>query len=263
MPVTEDERIESLDGVSLDATRTTPEGPPRARVLLLHGITSEKGEEGKYERLAERLAGDGFESLRFSFRGHGASDGKQEAVTIAGELTDLFSVLRHLNALDTPLAAVVASSFGAVSLLSLLAKLPPFCRRLVLWNPVLDLDDTFLHPSPPWGRRNFGWDRVWEAMRRDGVVKVDGAFRLPAVLFLEMERYDVEESFRHVDVPILAIHGTADSFVSFRVTERACAASSHAELVAIDGSDHGFQRPEEEARAREATSVFLLPEGGP
>ncbi len=260
---TQDERLESLDGVSLDATRTRPEGPSTGRVLLLHGITAEKDEEGKYERLAERLAGDGFESLRFSFRGHGASGGKQEAVTITGEVTDLLSVLQHLNALETPLSAVVASSFGAVSLLSLFAKLPPFCGKLVLWNPVLDLADTFLRPSLPWGRRNFGWDRVRDAIRRDGVLEVDGAFRLPAVLFLEMERYDVEESFRQVDLPVMAIHGTADSFVSFRVTERACEASSHAELVAIEASDHGFQRPEDEARALEATSAFIRGGGRP
>ncbi|MDQ4130653.1 MAG: lysophospholipase [Actinomycetota bacterium] len=68
MAANEHERIESIDGVSLDATRTKPEGAQRGRVLLLHGITSEKDEEGKYERLAERLARDGFESLRFSFR---------------------------------------------------------------------------------------------------------------------------------------------------------------------------------------------------
>ncbi|MDQ4130652.1 MAG: alpha/beta hydrolase [Actinomycetota bacterium] len=179
-------------------------------------------------------------------------------MTITGELTDLLSVLRRLNAFDAPLAAVVASSFGAVSLLSLLAELPPFCERLVLWNPVLDLGDTFLRPSPPWGRRNFGWDRVRDAIRHGGVVEVDGAFRLPAVLFLEMECYDVEESFRRMELPTIAIHGTADSFVSFGVTQRACEASSHAELVAVEGSDHGFQRPEDEARALDATAAFLL-----
>src|ERR1700728_882700 len=135
--------ISSLDGTRLDASIVTPASGDSGTVLLIHGITAEKNEGGMYVRLASRLADKGIGSLRFSFRGHGKSDGAQSGLTIGGELADIFSAFHAVIDQSRPLYAV-ASSFGAVQLIALIHSLELPLEKIVFWNPVLDLSGTFL-----------------------------------------------------------------------------------------------------------------------
>lgn len=245
----------SIDGLHLEAKVVDPAGSCSGHVLLVHGITATLDEGGMYERLAEDLARAGLQTTRFSFRGHGGSDGLPESVSIAGELLDLYSVVREIGPVD----GIVASSFGAVSTILLLESMPAAAQKLVLWNPVLSLADTFLEPSLPWGRKNFGRRRIQDALLDGGVVQVDEEFTLAATVFVEMEHYDIETCFAGVGLETLVVHGTADEYVSYDVAARACTGKENATLLSVDGADHGFDRPDEEAIARRATVDFLAP----
>ena len=79
--------LTTVDGLRLDA-RWHEGGGDRA-VVLAHGLTVDLEENGLFEPLAEKLAARGLSVLRFSFRGHGASDGIDTETTIAGERMDL------------------------------------------------------------------------------------------------------------------------------------------------------------------------------
>jgi alpha-beta hydrolase superfamily lysophospholipase len=152
------ESVEMLagDGLRLDAVVHGAREDAVGTVVLAHGITVDMDEGGMFVRLADRLSRAGFTVLRFSFRGHGASQGSQEGVTVAGEMLDLQAAV-ELAAADYggPLSAV-AASFGAVSTCLSLPYLESRLRSLVLWNPVLDLVHTFVEPELPWGRENYG-----------------------------------------------------------------------------------------------------------
>jgi pimeloyl-ACP methyl ester carboxylesterase len=226
---------------------------------LVHGIGAEKDEDGRYVRLADALAQAGYRSLRFSFRGHGHSGGGSLSITIANEVTDLHVVLLAMDRMGLTPSSIVASSFGTVATLTALsflesARTPP--QRLVLWYPVLDLRGTFLEPELPWGKANFGPSAIVQA-RRTGSLLVDGMLELPATLFAEMERYDVEAELGRSTVPTLVVHGTADTYVSFDVARRAAVVGPHVELVAVDGADHGFLDPGQEEEAIAATVAFI------
>ena len=79
-------RLTVADGVSLDAVVEKPLSDLyRGVVVLAHGISADLEEDGRFGPLAHELAGQGFASVRFSFRGHGRSDGEQQQVTIAGD----------------------------------------------------------------------------------------------------------------------------------------------------------------------------------
>src|SRR5689334_2996738 len=112
---------------------------PRGRVLLIHGISADMDEEGAFVRLAEDLAGEGFISLRFSFRAHGNSQGTGEGLTVAGEQLDLLAAYGALVSKNSGPTGIVAASFGAVALLLSWRLLNPAPDSLVLWNPVLDV----------------------------------------------------------------------------------------------------------------------------
>jgi len=247
--------IRSLDDLRLDAVRVTPSGPSTGIALLVHGITADRDEGGMYRRLAESLADGGLESVRFSFRGHGSSGGTQRGVTIAGEIMDVVAALKYCSATNEPVS-IVASSFGAVSVLSLLRRFRPAVSRLVLWNPVLDLRNTFLEPDLPWGIANFGRQRL-DSLPYDGGLRVDGGFELSATFFDEMSLYDPASCFASVDLPSLVIHGSRDEYVSFEIAKKVCSANQACTFLEVPNADHGFDQPDEERIAIEATVRFL------
>jgi pimeloyl-ACP methyl ester carboxylesterase len=61
----------------LRGTLVAPPAGETAATVLVHGggVTREEG--GFFARLAARLAGAGSPTLRFDFRGHGESEGRQ------------------------------------------------------------------------------------------------------------------------------------------------------------------------------------------
>src|ERR1051325_10062982 len=92
----EDRRqITAADGVALDARALRFEGAGGA-VLLVHGFSVDLHEEGTFDKLVQALARRRLSTVRFSFRGHGESAGKQEEMTIAGERLDLSSAYRAM-----------------------------------------------------------------------------------------------------------------------------------------------------------------------
>jgi uncharacterized protein len=248
--------LTSVDGIRLDAVLHLPDGrPSRALVILAHGITVDLHEGGMFVRLADRLCELGLAAIRFSFRGHGNSEGSQRGVTIAGEMLDLQAATEYaIQAHPDPLS-IVAASFGAVPTAISLPYLEDHLTGLVLWNPVLDLRHTFLDPQLPWGLENFAPERQNE-LRQHGFLLVDGEFQLGRVLFEEFAHYKPEEYFVSSGVPALVIHGDRDSYVSYEVARRA-AARPRCEFHTVRGSDHGFDSRDREDEAIRVTVDWL------
>ena len=232
--------IETPDGLSLEAVHHDAGNDASATVLLAHGITRHMDTE-VYVRISDLLAEAGFHAVRFSFRGHGHSEGRPEGVTIAGERLDFESAFEHARtAFDGPYF-VLAKSFGAVSTCLSLDALGEHLAGLVLWNPVLDVEGTFLEPTAPWGVRNFTGDKLRE-LEETGRLKIDGEFAIGRVLYDEFHRYDPGAAFVDSDVPALVVHGDADDIVPYEDARRVAEAAS-ADFYTIEGGDHGFVTP--------------------
>ncbi|SEP03913.1 alpha/beta hydrolase [Amycolatopsis saalfeldensis] len=221
--------ITASDGVRLDSA-WHPGGP--SAVVLAHGITGDLTEQGLFVTLAEKLVAAGFSVLRFSFRGHGASEGRPRDMTVAGELLDLRAAV---SAAGAPVS-VVASSFGAVSTALSLATLP--VRSVVLWQPVLDLRRTFLAPELPRGIKLYS-DR--SSLRDKGFLDIEGRFQLGAPLFEEFTRLDPRAAFLSADQPALVIHGDADEHVSHEIARATAAARPGTDWRSVPGAGHGFR----------------------
>nr|WP_232542382.1 alpha/beta fold hydrolase [Nocardia bovistercoris] len=249
----------SGDGLRLDiALHPTSFESARGPVLLVHGITVDLDEGGgMFVRLAERLAESGFDVVRFSFRGHGGSEGTQRGVTVAGECLDLEAAVTFTHDRYPGPMSIVAASFGAVSTLSTLSWLTEDLHRLVLWNPVLDLRRTFLEPELSWGVANFGASQQ-KRLRDSGFLRVDEEFELGRVLFHEFENYDPLDAFQNSTVPTLIVHGDRDTAVSYEIAAEAARTRPATQLHTVTGSDHGFDSPDREAEAIEATVAWLI-----
>lgn len=249
--------LNSVDGIRLEAAIHAGVGAPRGTVIYAHGITADLDEFGGAVRFAERFAQSGVTTLRFSFRGHGRSEGTQAGTTIAGEMLDLQAAVEYAQEhLPAPLS-IVASSFGAVPTALSLPWLNDRLHRLVLLRPVLDLQRTFVEPQTPWGKENFSCAQR-HALAEEGFLVVNGTFRLGRVLFEELHHLDPRERLLASSVPTLIVQGDLDMIVSPEIARETAALRPRCALHTVAGSDHGFDDAAHENEAAAAALAWLI-----
>ncbi len=191
-------------------------------VLLTHGIINDKDEDGNFIKLAKKLNQKGYDVLRFDFRGHGESSGKSEDVTIAGELADLEASVQKFDDLvrARPRYVIIASSFGAVSSIVYTSANRDRVDKLVLWNPVLDFEKTFLKAETPWGKTFFNKNGYEELNTKGYITVPQTEFRFGKRLIEEFKQIKPYQLSKKFDLPVLTIHGTEDTAVPYSVSKQ-------------------------------------------
>lgn len=237
--------IRTGDRVALDAIAVTANRRSAPYVVLAHGITVDREEEGAFRHLAESLSTAGFSSLRFSFRGHGRSGLQSSAMTIAGEMLDLKAAFEHLARKGARASALVAASFGAVSTSLLARYLSSRLSCAVMWNPVLDLQKTFVRPQTDWARKNFSGPNVSRVYEHGGFT-IDDQFRAGVVFWEELHQLRPNDTLARTTFPLLILHGDKDSYVPYSTSAELSRRRARTTLVSVSGSDHGFPRDADE-----------------
>jgi len=210
-------------------------------VVLTHGIINDKDEDGNFVKLAKKLNQKGYNVLRFDFRGHGDSEGISENVTIAGELTDLETSIQKFDELihAKPRYIIIASSFGAVSSILYTAANIERVDKIVLWNPVLDFERTFLKAETPWGKTFFN-QKGYEELKKKGYITVpETEFRLGKRLIEEFKEIKPYQLLRKFELPVLTIHGTEDTAVPYSVSKQHGTPNRHSKFISHK-CDHSF-----------------------
>ncbi|MFB3896276.1 MAG: alpha/beta hydrolase [bacterium] len=249
-------KITSIDGIILEAAiHYTQQDSPHGCIILAHGITANM-DAGIFVRLADRLTKNGFHVLRFSYRGHGKSGGTQRGMTIAGEMQDLLAVIDFASERFKQPTAILAASFGAVSTCLLIPDMNKQIRGIALWNPVLDLKRTFIHPELPWGEKYFNNEKVVKLMS-DGFILLNGTFEFGRVLWEEMKWYEPNRYFLESSIPSMIVHGDRDTCISYAIAREAAQKSQHCDFYTIAGSDHGFGERTAEAEVIDITANWL------
>ena len=240
----------SEDGVQVCALLHEPRGVATASVVLAHGITVDKDENGEsqagvgaFVQLAQALCNAQCNVLRFDFRGHGESEGSPEDMTIAGELLDLAASMEYARKHWPLPTALVAASFGAAPAVMYAADRHDI-PCMVLWNPVLDLKKTFLEPILPWATQSFNKEG-YELLEEHGYLLLDGFFKLGRALIDEMKTIRPFEYMERILCPVLTLHGEQDTYVPYTVAEKYARCNSRSQFVAVPDSEHGFGRTED------------------
>lgn len=228
----------SEDGHEIFTIINTPNERPKGCVIFCHGITVDKDENGKFIRQAEELTKEGFEVIRFDFKGHGQSKIPSEQMTIFGELKDLEQVVQFSLGRNDNLG-LLAASFGAGASLLFIKDNPTLFKSIVLWNPVLDYDKTFVNTNLPWGKSFFN-KNGYKELDKDGYITMPGKeFRLSKKLIDEFNSIKPFELIDKIKCPTLTIHGTEDTKVPFDVSEKFGVPNHLSEFLSVE-SDHGF-----------------------
>ena len=245
------------DGHRVNAVLDLPKEPSKKVIILAHGLTVDKEEDGIFTNLSGFLTDNGFAVIRFDFRGHGESDLKSVDMTIAGELKDLEAAVQKCEKLGFTNIGIVGASFGGGITALYAPENQSRVKAIALWNPVLDYDHTFLNPHLPWLKERKG--HIKRDIETHGWTTVGSSnFIMGKNVFDEMKTLLPYKSLERITIPTLVIHGDKDEHVPFEDSKLYSKSLKNGVFLAIKGAEHGFHDRDKDAReANLATMNFF------
>jgi alpha/beta superfamily hydrolase len=218
-------------------------------VIMSHGITTNRDEDGIYTIFANYIVSHGIDSIRFDFRGHGESAMDSHNVTISGEILDLMAVVRWARQQKYTQLFHLATSFGAsITLLSIKRFSFDDFAAIVFWNPVINYDNTFINPIVEWGHEFFNQKMVDELAYREGTPIPETNFVIGPKMTMELLHFDPQDTIWPANLPLLIIHGNNDTCVPYiDALNYSQNNIKSVKLHTIFGVDHGFDERIEEA----------------
>lgn len=247
--------FETKDKLKLCGILEEPKIQTDKCVILAHGITVDKNENGLHKILAKELVEMSIASFRFDFRGHGESDGNQEDMTIKGELEDLRSTYELINKSFSRISLLGASFGGGIT--TLFAATNKYkINSMCLWNPVLNYEHVFLKPYLPWLKDIK--EKIKTDLEKQGWTKLGrSGFKTGNKLFQEMKNSKPFLELNKINCPVLIIHGDKDTKVPYKDSADYLNVFPNAKLITVKNAEHGFHQPLELKIAIDETVNFF------
>jgi pimeloyl-ACP methyl ester carboxylesterase len=231
----------SLDGIQLHGTLVAPTAFQGVPTVFVHGggVTREEG--GFFARLALGLANAGIPSLRFDFRGHGDSEGRQEDLTLAGVVNDIRAAVAHIcGEIGSEQVNILGASFGGGISAFYASRHPESVRRMVLINPLLNYKKRFVDDKPYWHNDCINEDSGRQLLAQ-GFVSHSPTFKLGRALLNEVFYFQPHKELCNVVAPTLIVHGTRDTFIPVQSSRDAVNQfGGSVRLNEIEGAQHGI-----------------------
>ncbi|SIS00065.1 alpha/beta hydrolase family protein [Natronorubrum thiooxidans] len=227
-------QIPVADGAAVSAIHH--EAPGDDWVVFCHGFLSDK--RGSYEHRCRRAVEEGYNAVRFDFRGCGESDGRFIDQTLSTKLADLRAVVEHV---DPASYVLFGSSFGG-----------KVAFHATIQDPRVDAVVT---------RAPVTYNRAFEAYRttveRDGEYRFETGDRIDRRFFEDFETYRFADVEASLDVPVAIFHGRTDDAVDIDDSLEAVARlETDVLLETFTTEGHRFSTPAE-ARLLERTFHWL------
>lgn len=249
--------FKTSDGLKLCGILSTPKIKTQKCIILCHGITVDKEEDGIFTDLAKELVKEGFNVFRFDFRGHGESEGKSVDMTIKGETEDLGFAVKFLQEKGYKEFGILGASFGGGAVSLFTSSHPETVRALALWNAGIDYSSK-ITPVTPWGKKYFG-KPAFDRAEKFGFTEISSKkFKVGKNLMDEIKILEPWKGLTKVNNPILFVHGNKDSFIPYSDSVKYSKLFKNAKLVTVEGSEHGFHdNPKHAEEANRVTIKFF------
>jgi pimeloyl-ACP methyl ester carboxylesterase len=245
-------------GLALRGSQHLADAPgPRPTAVLMHGFGGSRVETtGVFVTLARRLAAAGIGVVAYDRAGHGESDGEFLDTTVTGDVADarrVLEVVRELPEADPDDVHLVGMSLGAVVASVVAAEegtAGTGIRSLTMWSTAAVFVDDI--------RAGTIQGRSLASLDADGWFDFAGMRMGPAMRddALGFDPYARAAGYRG---PALLLHGT-DDFVPVDYARRYLAPAAlgdRAELVVVDGADHGWAQLPQRDEVIERTVGFV------
>lgn len=240
-------------GENLACVEVLPKDNPDGKfpvAILCHGFAYYKEEDGLFADMgiADRLQRRGYAVYYFDFSGCGESQGDYQNTSLTKLVDDLKSVYATISGYDyineTDLN-LIGQSFGTSVVI---ASQLPNLRHIVLcgsfYNPYTLISGLFqdFHEFGISKRTKYKSERV---------------ITMGSQFWSDLKTYDLVDSIRAYDCPILFVHGALDKTVPIGLMRPLLeAAQQPVGPVILPASDHGLQP--ERAKVLEAVTDFFI-----
>jgi pimeloyl-ACP methyl ester carboxylesterase len=163
-------------------------------LVFCHGFLSDKS--GSYEERCERAVREGYNAVRFDFRGCGESEGTFIEGNLSTRIADLGAVVDYF---DPPAYTAFSSSFGGKT----------------AFHAAVDDDrvEALLTRAPVTYNRAF--DAAREAVESQGVFQYDEEYAIDERFFEDFDTYAFADVAEALEVPVAIFHGREDASVPF------------------------------------------------
>ncbi len=227
-------RLVSFDGTPLSYHIGHPDRPAKAVLLVVHGM-GEHG--GRYQALAEFLAGLDLEVIALDLRGFGQSGGRPVCVRqFSDYLEDLSGIHAWISRTRNLPIFFLGHSFGGLVIASYTAaggKLRPsgvilssplfgVSMRIPRWRHILGIAASYVAPN--WTQDNrvephflTHDEEVLRVYEQDSLIRHKISARLYREMTKQMSRS--REVSKRISLPILILQAGEDHIVSRRATE--------------------------------------------
>ena len=233
-------RIPVDSGDELDAVAHAASSD--AWLVFCHGFVSDKS--GSYEGRCRRAVDEGYNAVRFDFRGCGDSDGAFEDQTLSTRIDDLGAVVDYFGA-ET--YAVFGSSFGA---------------KVALHAAVADERLGAVAGRAP-VTLNRSFDEVRAVVEREGRFQYDTGHTVDERFVDDLATYPFDQVAATLDVPVALFHGDADRRVPLSDSLDAVAALETGVLLqTFPGEGHRFSEAAESRLRRQLFDWLALEDIG-
>jgi alpha-beta hydrolase superfamily lysophospholipase len=248
----------TADGLELRVRTDDPEAAPRARIVLIHGI-GDQVDGVPYATAAAALSRRGFSVRRLELRGHGRSGGKRVYVDTWADVRDDVGRFVELVSAERPVLPVFLAgiSMGGLIVTNYAAHRPEGLRGVIALAPALGdtggsrfllamlpvlsrvVPSLPINPKLDLSRltRDPALQRAYIA---DPLYQTRVTPRLAAELLRAIK--DTRERAPEFRVPLLILHGTADTFTSPAASRQFCAQAGAADKTykTYDGAYHNL-----------------------
>lgn len=161
--------------------------------VCCHGFLSDKS--GSYEQRCERAVENGYNAIRFDFRGCGESSGAFVEQTLSSRIADLRAVLTYF---DPASVVLFGSSFGAKT----------------AFHTAVDAThvEAIVGRAPVTYNRTF--DDLQAVVAETGVFEYDTGQTVDQQFFDDFTQYSFETVTKSLEIPVALFHGRADESVA-------------------------------------------------
>ena len=257
-----EKHFDGVGGVRIVYDVWTPDVPPRAVVVLSHGL----GEYARrYDHVAERFGQDGLVTYALDHRGHGRSDGKRMLVRDISEFTGDFDTLVGIAKREHPglKCVVLGHSMGGGIVFAYGVERPDNYDLMVLSAPAVAAQD-LVNPVMALAAKGLGvllpgvpvQELDVDAISRDP--EVVAAYKNDPLVYHGKVPFGIGRALLQVGetmpqrapalhAPLLVVHGSDDRLIPLAGSRRliGCVGSTDVELKVYPGLYHEvFNEPE-------------------
>jgi pimeloyl-ACP methyl ester carboxylesterase len=228
-------RFESC-GATLEGRIHNPDGTPhiKALVTILTGDSPNGLKSKTWPPMIAALTARQFTVFAFDFLSQGYSGGERTSLSLSVGCQNLIdsqiALAKHLS-LASYRTGFLGSSFGGTVILSTHDRVSG--HAIALKSPASFLPEAY--------ESEHGFPVAMEAWRKNGVSTITG---LHYRAYLDALAHNVYTSAMNIYVPVLIVHGDADSIVPVGQSRRLChILGSQARLIELAGANHDYKQP--------------------